>query len=382
MKEIQKTARTVHRILIAVCSVMIAGALSPEEPEIPQATLNDLDALIRINLDEYAHHLEQILIQSEPGSTTSIPAEYIGRILKNSLPHEIEVYVPDNVIGIDWRSLTNVRSNGTVEELYNYLRTNDGARRLPLSGARLLPEELHLQISGALAEAPAGMFEVRYEVSAGLQSTAVGESRLWPIRGAVCSKPKGAPPAATLRSTIATVADDAEPTIYIPGTRVWEWIEENQGELWPRLKLPQQLLPGLAEAWSQIKDKTPREAKHILEREVHSRTATVTLLGVSLPRTQLMIAGPALCFFLLLILASNLKLISKSPDEKELEWAPLWASGPAILARRLTVLTMTALPLGAHGFLIYQYRPNLVVAAALFTMVSVAAFHATKSLPE
>ncbi len=127
-------------------------------------------------------------------------------------------------------------------------------------------------------------------------------------------------------------------------------IRDQLGPLWSE---DQKLLfPRLREYWTSIADKSPREAKLMLERRLDQVARRIDVLGVSIRGDAVPIVGAMVVALLLFSLLAELKTVADVNDgelRKTLSGSSWWLTHRSGLIRRTATVLVTILPLLAIG---------------------------------
>ncbi len=113
---------------------------------------------------------------------------------------------------------------------------------------------------------------------------------------------------------------------------------------------PESIFPHLRSVWSDVKDKTPEEAKLVLSEKGQKK---ISFFGVEIDARQVVVAGPLLVFVLLWYLwclVLHLRHICKDDlhSLRNFPWLPLLVGKPAWVLCAISILvfpTLTLLPL-------------------------------------
>lgn len=365
MEEVQKSARTIYRVLLVVCSVLIAVGLDRPASDIPYRALSELKALRDIDWDAYGEDLSRwpgTCSFRSPDGEVSSQESWIASTLRKDLPgiENFEVYAPRRVFGFESRRFRELVSSGSVGDLHRFLSTNPGAHVLGYSGVDLLTPQVRSQLVGAFAEINWSSLEVRFVLEPENITESRDEKLSWTAKVVVVARlletagTGGQAPSVTMAIDVPLQPSEK----FVDGSRIQDWLRANQHDPWSELQHDGELMPGVKGVMSRVADKTPSEAWReisLLFDEQGQGRKLVHLLGVSVPVQSLHFIGPVLLASLMLLLTGHLRWIRKHWKADEVYWVVLNPGSSSAVARSLTRATIFLLPIVAVVMLVSRY---------------------------
>lgn len=364
MEEIQKNARTLHRLFVLVCGLIFAVGLQDPDRRSSNGALDELKFLDSVNWDAYSKHLERTAGNGELRTPTQ-PASPIelqtARALVDKIPglENPSVFAPMKVLGVDKAGIKNLADSGKIGDYDVFLRSNEGAHLLEYSAKQLYPDRIiaALKSLGSASQAYKSSkgvalpsrFVFRVDDYAAREAGADGVDA-WSVDVSVSAQlhpPGGEAMEQLLPGDIhgLRLSSTGE---YASGTRVQEWLSSHYANS-DQFLGKDGLLPKLREKWSEVKDLTLPEALAKLAKEQQTKSEaddreSVALLNIPILRSALPLVGPIVCLALLLYLLANVAwLKSEMSTNTEVLWLPL-RPGASNLAYGVTVCTLTILP--------------------------------------
>ena len=378
MEESLKTLRAIHRTLILLCATVFAVALSPQN-DYPKA-IAELDAVARIDLKQF---IGDSLKKVEPlGKDTDLARVYskafdsamrrefekIGfRVLRESMGHEVFL------AGFDEGRVWNLLRNGTVSDYRDFVSDNMGVDCVfvePEKIAEALVEkvpDVNLPVNSEIG----GMKLVMAQpVHTG---DGVGTFHVKLILFFFVEKP-------TMRYYHVVVEKNfVSKGGQVDETRIQNWLER-QGTLKDLVESSvavnppyrtESLFPNLKHVWELVANKTPEEAKRILNEKAMRE---VSLLGVPIPIRWVVPTAPivtAIIYLFFLSYVAHLKRISNGAVETlhKFPWLLLF---PGVI-HSFASWALVLLPSLVLFLLVYQYRCVggwILILGIVFALIS------------
>jgi hypothetical protein len=346
MEEIQKNARTIHRLLVVVCVLLIGVGLDRPKRQ-PQAAVDYLVALREIDWQSHRKALRASIRESVASfrAEDELPDELevaVANLLSKELPRigPVHVFRPRRLGGYEWETLGHIADTGSISEIREFVRRNQGAARLDHSESQLLSPTLIAALVGAFGSiAWEKGIDVRYQLEP--ESIRRIESSTWSA-------------SAIVTATLRDVPPNSGETPQLRTEHELELLADNEFLPAPKLNtLAAQPVPGeVLRIWSKVENKTSHEALRIL-REESAPNYKFSLFGVPIPGSLLTTVGPLVCAALLIYLLANLSWIKSSWPPDEVHWAPLDRRNGRI-AFCATVISISTLPLTAQAAIAWR----------------------------
>jgi hypothetical protein len=167
------------------------------------------------------------------------------------------------------------------------------------------------------------------------------------------------------------------------GTQFQDWLDRQQllnqlvGDKMSssRYHTAESIFPHLRPVWSLVADKVPEEAKRVLLAEVDKSRRRISLLGVEVDASMVVLAGPLLSFWLFLYLLSYVRHLQRicQTDANSLctfLWLPLF---PDLIAKMVSFVSILLLPFVVFIWLLIRFKEISTITlcvAILFTALS------------
>jgi len=390
VEETLKSARIVHHMLMLVCATVLVVAVYPSEEKDYSAAIAEVDAIVKIDLDQFINSSVQRVKSLAKGMDL---AKAYQRAFDSAIRHELkqqgfipppsqslnhEVFLP----AFDEDYVTTLLHGGTIEDYRDFISENMGVEYVFVQ-----PEQLARTFVSKMQDTnipPASKINgMKLVMSPPLYAKHTPKSfRLKVVLILTVPEPN-------LGSYLLVVEDPPVSLVdTFDETRFQDWLRKQ--ELLDRLverkiadghyHTTESIFPQLRSVWSLVADKVPEEAKRVLLAEVEKSRRRIPFFGVEIPASMVVLAGPFLALVLFLYLlsyAQHLQRIWKTETNRlcSFPWMPLF---PDIISQRVSFGSILLLPLLAFGLLLVRFwhigAVTLCVAVVVTVLSVVSAY--------
>ena len=361
MEENLRTVRFVHRAIMAVAATIIAFAASVVDQTKYDAVISELNAIVSVDRADFesfkAQYGYELLSKKERKDIWDKLEGETGRQLDF---RQFEYEAPTLF------SLDDAPLHGKLEKLYDYF----GAIRETVTFG-LDPDEFADSLIKAIGTSNPGgaltIFEMKItpEEVGGLQGSVELVVLDGPIMAAI------APRTVTFQVPIEVHRGEAD---------VLRWfnqvaVENSKTAVIDKRGKP---FPALQSVWSEVRHRPPFEAYGYISAKIEASKQEITFIGLTVGKDLVLLAGPLATLILIVYLMCHLLHVRTMASSnrvllREFPWMAIFNN---TLARSLALASLTALPLAAQTYLIWQsYRSHhatqLSLLAALLMTVAV-----------
>ena len=367
VEETLKSARLVHRMLMLVCATVLAVFVSPHEEKDYSSAIDEVDAIVKIDLDQFINSSLQQVKSLAKGMDL---ANAYQRAFDSAIRHELEKegFIPPTsqslnhevfLPAFDESYVRYLLHGGTIENYRDFISENMGVEYVfvqPEHLATAFVDKIH-DMNIPPASKIIGMKLVMSPPFYTKHKPKTFRFKMILILAVL--KPN-------LGSYLLVVEDPPVSLVdTFDETRFQDWLRRQQLlDLLVEDKMPdghyhtaESIFPQLRSVWSLVDDKVPEEAKRVLLTEVEKSRRRISFFGVEIPALMVVLAGPFLAVVLFLYLLSyvqHLQSISKT-ETNTLSTFPWVALFPYIASRIVTFASILLLPPAAFGLLLWRF---------------------------
>lgn len=390
VEESLKSTRFIHRILMLLCASVLASALYPSEEKDYSGAIDEIDAIVKIDLDRFINSsLQQKKSLAKGMDLVKVYQRAFDSALKYELEQEGFIYPPSQSLNhevflpaFDEYYVRSLLHSGTIQDYRDFISENIGIEYVfvqPEHIAKAFVPKIHeLNIPET-----SKITGIKLVMSPPLYTKHKPKTfHLKMILILAVLKPKVKP---NVGSYLAVVEDPpVSLTSTFKETQFQDWLVKEK--LLDRLvahKKPdarhhtaESIFPHLRSVWSLVANKIPEEAKRILLAEVDKNHRSISFHGVEIDSSMVVVAGPLLAVMLFMYFLSNLGHLQRIYHNNTesfftFPWLPLF---PDRISLTVSFISILLLPFVALGLLVVRFRHIDVIplcVAVLLSIVSV-----------